>query len=229
LNDMNAETERQVEEVLEGAASSGNDRKWAWMSGESDVAVSGQDNGDDVMDSTPMDEDEDEVYIEREETLVINPGVEQLSVTPASVVKRGSAFANGPSDTPVKTPTTIVPRFAVPALPGHKTPKMQEDDPRLACKNSWGSVVGSNILQAAATPGNDAGLAANAKSCLEEDGSLHMFWLDAYEANGVVYLFGKVLNRDQDKFVSCCIAIQNSIRNVFVLPRPFKIDGISRV
>lgn len=191
LNDMNAETEREVGKVLEGSDKAG-EKKRAWMGGESEkTAVTVADEEDVHMDdNTPMEEEEDdEVYIERQETLVINPGVEQLA-TPASAMKRNPT--DGPSDTPVKTPTTIVPKFAVPSLPTHKTPKMQEDDPRLQCKNSWGSVVGSNILQAAATPGNDAGLAANAKSCLEEDGSLHMFWLDAYEANGTVYLFGKV-------------------------------------
>ena len=42
---------------------------------------------------------------------------------------------------------------------------------------------------------------------LEEDGSLHMYWLDAYEdpynAPGTVYLFGKVRSDDATGFSSC--------------------------
>jgi hypothetical protein len=189
LSDMNKETEREVGKVLEGA-DSGGEKKKRWMSGANAAPDTGdvvhmdtQMDGDTQMDQE--DDDDDEVYIERQETLIINPGMDQLATPAVSRTKVEN------SDTPMKTPTTIVPKFAVPSLPNQKTP-MQEDDPRLACKNSWGSVVGSNILQAAATPGTDAGQSANAKSCLEDDGSLHMFWLDAYEGNGIVYLFGKV-------------------------------------
>lgn len=62
---------------------------------------------------------------------------------------------------------------------------------------------------------------------LESDGSLHMWWYDAYERRekGYVYLFGKVLNKNTNKYVSCCVTVKNIERNLFILPRPYELDG----
>ncbi|KAJ3161309.1 DNA-directed DNA polymerase alpha catalytic subunit pol1 [Geranomyces michiganensis] len=54
---------------------------------------------------------------------------------------------------------------------------------------------------------------------LEADGSLRMFWFDATEVDGVVYLFGKVQNKENGSYISCCSVVNNIQRNVFVLPR----------
>lgn len=61
----------------------------------------------------------------------------------------------------------------------------------------------------------------------EKDGHLHMWWYDAYERKekGYVYLFGKVLNKDTNKYVSCCVTVKNIERNIFVLPRKHQLDG----
>lgn len=50
---------------------------------------------------------------------------------------------------------------------------------------------------------------------------LDIFWLDAAERNGVVYLYGKVKvpNTTKETFQSCCVTIPNNQRNLFVLPR----------
>ena len=63
---------------------------------------------------------------------------------------------------------------------------------------------------------------------------MDMFWLDASERNGVVYLYGKVkvpiqtkgAKQQQQSFMyqSCCVTIPNNQRNLFVLPR-IKSDG----
>ena len=67
---------------------------------------------------------------------------------------------------------------------------------------------------------------------LEDDGSLKMYWIDAFERNGVVYLFGKVkkliqktLNKVDGKYVSCCASVNNIQRNLFILPRKFHQNG----
>ncbi|CEP11993.1 hypothetical protein [Parasitella parasitica] len=61
---------------------------------------------------------------------------------------------------------------------------------------------------------------------IEEDGHLHMWWYDAYERKekGYVYLFGKVLNKGTNKYVSCCVTVKNIERNLFVLPRKHLLD-----
>ena len=56
---------------------------------------------------------------------------------------------------------------------------------------------------------------------------MSMYWLDACENNGIIYLFGKVdvtpieAGKDpkEKRYVSCCIAVHGSERNLFVLPR----------
>ncbi|KAI8642206.1 DNA polymerase family B-domain-containing protein [Parasitella parasitica] len=60
----------------------------------------------------------------------------------------------------------------------------------------------------------------------EKDGHLHMWWYDAYERKekGYVYLFGKVLNKGTNKYVSCCVTVKNIERNLFVLPRKHLLD-----
>jgi DNA polymerase alpha subunit A len=61
----------------------------------------------------------------------------------------------------------------------------------------------------------------------EADGHLKMWWYDAYERRekGYVYLFGKVLNKGTNKYVSCCVTVKNIERNLFVLPRKFALGG----
>lgn len=65
-----------------------------------------------------------------------------------------------------------------------------------------------------------SGAAVNA---LEDDGSLHLFWLDYIEHEGKIFLTGKVLDKGEDgkgkKYVSCCVTIQGLERNLYVLPR----------
>ena len=56
-----------------------------------------------------------------------------------------------------------------------------------------------------------------------EEEYMSMYWLDASENNGIIYLFGKVdatpPNTKEKRYVSCCVAVHGSERNLFVLPR----------
>lgn len=49
-----------------------------------------------------------------------------------------------------------------------------------------------------------------------------MFWTDATEVSGVVYLFGRVAVAEPagpKRFLSCCVAVYGCERNIFILPR----------
>ena len=63
----------------------------------------------------------------------------------------------------------------------------------------------------------------------EEDGSIRMYWIDAYEdqlnAPGTVYLFGKVKLADGKGFASCCVSLKGLERNLFVRPRQHALVG----
>ncbi|XP_050513707.1 DNA polymerase alpha catalytic subunit [Diabrotica virgifera virgifera] len=57
------------------------------------------------------------------------------------------------------------------------------------------------------------------------------FWWDAYEdplkQRGTVFLFGRTYCEKSKSFVSCCVAVRNIDRRLFVLPRPYELgpDG----
>ncbi|VVC98313.1 unnamed protein product [Leptidea sinapis] len=63
---------------------------------------------------------------------------------------------------------------------------------------------------------------------------LKFYWLDAWEDRfvkpGVVYLFGKVYVNPSNKSagcVSCCLSVKNINRQMFLLPRDYKLDPIT--
>ena len=60
---------------------------------------------------------------------------------------------------------------------------------------------------------------------LEKENSINMFWFDATEQNGIIYLFGKVWNPPTKSHLSTCVTVKNIERNLFVLARKFKHDG----
>lgn len=65
-----------------------------------------------------------------------------------------------------------------------------------------------------------------------ENEFVNMFWTDATESNGVIYLFGRVPVTEPNaakRFVSCCVSVHGNQRNLFVLARAtgdgFTADG----
>ena len=85
---------------------------------------------------------------------------------------------------------------------------------------------GASQARAAAAAEEEARVAAATTTAnsndlpLDEDGTLPFYFTDAHEeifSPGTVYLFGKV--PVQRTFVSCCVAVRNLQRCVFVVPR----------
>ncbi|KAL6821968.1 hypothetical protein J3E69DRAFT_315724 [Trichoderma sp. SZMC 28015] len=61
---------------------------------------------------------------------------------------------------------------------------------------------------------------------IEADGSLNFFWTDYTEINGSLCLFGKVLNKKTQSYVSCFVKIDNILRKLYFLPRQQRVrDG----
>src|SRR5258706_1857807 len=73
--------------------------------------------------------------------------------------------------------------------------------------------------------GSTSNLPSSKVQALEEDGTLRFFWFDYQEENGVVFLIGKVLDKSTGRYVSASVSIQGIQRNLFVLPRPRRMDG----
>jgi DNA polymerase alpha subunit A len=63
-----------------------------------------------------------------------------------------------------------------------------------------------------------------------------MYWLDACENNGIIYLFGKVPLQEPNsksgqpvaRFVSCCVVVHGLERNLFVLPKVMPNDSYDK-
>ncbi|CAG8474984.1 7713_t:CDS:10 [Funneliformis mosseae] len=51
-----------------------------------------------------------------------------------------------------------------------------------------------------------------------------LFWIDAIEKAGLVYIVGKVFDSKCNSYISCCVTVKNIHRNIFVLPRQKKLD-----
>ena len=65
------------------------------------------------------------------------------------------------------------------------------------------------------------------KDAIEADGSLNFFWTDYTEINGSLCLFGKVLNKKTQTYVSCFVKVDNILRKLYFLPRPQRVrDGV---
>ncbi|KAG5880463.1 hypothetical protein JTB14_000568 [Gonioctena quinquepunctata] len=66
---------------------------------------------------------------------------------------------------------------------------------------------------------------------VDEKKVFRFYWWDAFEdpekQRGVVFLFGKTYCDKTRSFVSCCVAVRNISRRLFLLPRPFELgeDG----
>ena len=54
---------------------------------------------------------------------------------------------------------------------------------------------------------------------LDDENKQAMYYLDAYESNGTVFLFGKMVK--DNKHVNCCLKISDIHRTIFVLPRQY--------
>ncbi|KAG0267938.1 DNA-directed DNA polymerase alpha catalytic subunit pol1 [Linnemannia exigua] len=93
-------------------------------------------------------------------------------------------------------------------------------------RQNW-MTVDSNLNQSTSEPKvePDTVMDVQDSNIKEEDGTLRMYWIDACEVRGVVYLFGKVLQKSTNTYVSCCVAIHNMERNLFVLPRSHRVDS----
>ncbi|KAJ3366619.1 DNA-directed DNA polymerase alpha catalytic subunit pol1 [Kappamyces sp. JEL0680] len=83
-----------------------------------------------------------------------------------------------------------------------------------------------NVVNEVTTPATAPAILPRSKSdILEDDGSLYLFWIDAYEKSGTIYLFGKVLQKTTGNYISCCVSVYGVERNLFVLPRTHVLDA----
>ncbi|KAG2067603.1 hypothetical protein BDR04DRAFT_1104760 [Suillus decipiens] len=91
---------------------------------------------------------------------------------------------------------------------------------------TWLSVYDSLAVTSEETLGSGSSSSTSRSSvdALEPDGTLHFFWLDYLEHNGKLFLTGKIKDKTSLTWVSACFAIEGLQRNLFLLPRPLRIE-----
>ena len=117
----------------------------------------------------------------------------------------------------------VKPAYPTPASssPPAPAPAAAEVD-----SSSWNDLTNNLNVISSPTEGR-AARKIDYKDAIEEDGSLNMFWTDYTEINGSLCLFGKVLNKKTNSYVSCFTKIDNILRKLYFLPRDSKVeDGV---
>jgi DNA polymerase alpha subunit A len=90
---------------------------------------------------------------------------------------------------------------------------------------TWLSVYDSLAVTSDETLGfGSSSTSKSSVDALESDGTLRFFWLDYLEHNGKLFLTGKVKDKTSSSLVSACLAIEGLQRNLFMLPRPLRIE-----
>jgi DNA polymerase alpha subunit A len=91
---------------------------------------------------------------------------------------------------------------------------------------TWLSVYDSLAVTSDETLGSGSSSSTSKSSvdALEPDGTLRFFWLDYLEHNGKLFLTGKVKDKTSSTWVSACLAIEGLQRNLFLLPRPLRVE-----
>lgn len=85
--------------------------------------------------------------------------------------------------------------------------------------SAWKNLAGSlNVMSSPQVENTKYGKLAT-EDVLEEDGSLKIFWLDYTEVLGSLCLFGKVMDKGTNKYVSAFLKIDGIQRSLFFLPK----------
>lgn len=122
-----------------------------------------------------------------------------------------------------RVPQKVVKADTYPT-PANSSP--QKNDPESAVDSSAWNEINSKLNVMSNSPTESRGLnKIDYKDAIENDGSLNMFWTDYTEVNGSLCLFGKVLNKKTQSYVSCFVKVDNILRKLYFLPRQHRVLG----
>ncbi|SJX64596.1 related to POL1-DNA-directed DNA polymerase alpha, 180 KD subunit [Sporisorium reilianum f. sp. reilianum] len=169
--------------------------------------------------------------------------VEVGSLPAKTVDARGQASRPKPTPAAVATPRAakLETENKTPSASSSSTtpkPSLKDDNKTPASRSSWQKVhndLMKNVEPATPTPAAANGSVKTAAGtatpsagkikAFEDDKSLFFYWLDYLEGeNGVVYLVGKVKDKDSGRYVSCCLTVNGIERCIFLLPRSKQLE-----
>lgn len=169
-----------------------------------------------LMDDQPIPSSPFNRAVERKMLRTIKEEADEDDFMEVAEVKGHSGAAQVNINKSGARPTIKPPKtdYPTPASSSPTRPPPEAIDP-----SSWTSVTSKlNVLS---SPHSDAPAAGKLRpeDALEQDGSLHVFWIDYTEVNGSLCLFGKVKNKRNGQYLSCFIKIDNILRKLYFLPR----------
>ncbi|KAL4705659.1 hypothetical protein ACJJTC_011221 [Scirpophaga incertulas] len=132
--------------------------------------------------------------------------------------------------TPSTTITDVAEEFLNEEFEIFPTNKKESPTALKPLSSTWSEQVNDNLVATSVKSDGQLPLQIN------ENGEkvLRFFWLDAWEDKfvkpGVVYMFGKVYANPTNKkegCLSCCVVVKNINRQIFLLPREYKLDPVT--
>lgn len=112
-------------------------------------------------------------------------------------------------------------RAKVPTFTPKPAPKPAPKSEASANLQTWRSVHEGLVSEASPQVSSTPHHGTKHIQCFEPDKSVHFYWLDYFDdLRGHFYLFGKVLDKVTNRFVSASVAIDGIERCVFLQPRP---------
>eukprot|EP00842_Homolaphlyctis_polyrhiza_P002819 jgi/Hompol1/3538/HPOL_006595-RA len=172
------------------------------------------------IDMQHQDQQQDQHEETKEEGQNVQPPVMAEPVVPTVQVRKMQTSAKSSKSS--KNAASFLPKFEKEQAATEKISTVVTAADTAGCTD-WRSLK-DTILVSSSSSQEHVSSGSSQQSILNSDGSLSMFWFDAHEKNGTVYLFGKVFQPSQDKYASCCLIVKNIQRNLFILPRPTQLD-----
>lgn len=145
---------------------------------------------------------------EEEDMMEVNQAVGDYNVKSASINISGSR----PAPKVIKKQPYPSPESSSPTRP-----PPDAVDPAV-----WNQVTSKLNVLSSPSPESTNHAKLKLEDAIEGDGSVRMFWTDYTEVNGSLCLFGKVKNKNTGTYVSAFIKIDNILRKLYFLPRPYR-------
>lgn len=145
---------------------------------------------------------------EEEDLMEVNQAVGDYTVKSASINISGSR----PIPKVIKKQPYPSPESSSPTRP-----PLDAVDPA-----AWNQVTSKLNVLTSQGPESTNHAKLKLEDAIEGDGSVRMFWTDYTEVNGSLCLFGKVNDKKTGTFVSAFIKIDNILRKLYFLPRPYR-------
>lgn len=145
---------------------------------------------------------------EEEDMMEVNQAVGDYNVKSASINISGSR----PIPKVIKKQPYPSPESSSPTRP----------PPDAIDPAAWNQVTSKLNVLTSPSPESTNHAKLKLEDVVEGDGNVRIFWTDYTEVNGSLCLFGKVKDKNTGTYVSAFIKIDNVLRKLYFLPRPYR-------